>query len=159
MSRKTALVKVSGDVFASPEFIEKIGRMTEGFFVVICVGGGKQINEALEARGLPRKDHGPLGRELETLELRQLARDVLERNKAKLEDLLAAEYIHATVEIPVLDIAGVMCHVNGDEFIKLGYNGFDELFVVTTFDRVKAKQAQFAPYPKIKILALRDPAP
>lgn len=151
--RKNAFVKVSGDLLEHPRVIKWLKRLSTHFHVCVCTGGGTQINEALTAIGYVPKKHGPLGRELETFELRQLARNVLEQNKAQLEDHFARHGITAQVVIPVLDIGGVLCHVNGDTFLLTSYLGFDQLFVVTTKDREAAKLDQFNIYPKIRVRA------
>ena len=65
MPRRSAFVKVSGDLYRSPEFIAKVAELSRTYFVVICVGGGTQINMMLADKGIERKSHGPLGRELE----------------------------------------------------------------------------------------------
>ena len=149
MARKTALVKVSGDLCKRDEVIEWIRILAAEYFVVICVGGGTQINEAFEAAGIKVRKHGPLGRETEGFKERQLARDVLEENQEELQDLLAARGITATVVIPVLEIGSVLCHINGDIFILTGYLGFDKIYVLTCEDRVKGKKVEFKKYPKI----------
>jgi acetylglutamate kinase len=149
-------VKVSGDSCLSDDFISKLRELSKRYFIVICVGGGTQINQALEKTGLPRTSHGPLGRELPTLKLRQLARDVLEQNQADLQDKLARLKIPATVIIPVLDVGTVLCHVNGDEFLKIAYLGFDRLILITTPDRVENKQKQFSQFPKIEVCSCNN---
>ena len=149
--RKSALVKVSGDLLEHPKVLKWLRRLTGQFHVCLCAGGGTQINDALVAAGYVLTKHGPLGRELATFAERQLARNILEQNQAQLEDLLAREGIHAKVVIPVLDIGGVLCHVNGDTFVLTAYLGYHQLFVLTTKDRAVAKEQSFAPYPKIKI--------
>jgi acetylglutamate kinase len=155
MSRKSVFVKVSGNMCKSEKFIAALEKLSRDFFVVICVGGGTQINRALAKVGVPKIPHGPLGRELPNFKLRQLARDVLEQNQADLQDVLAKNKIQATVIIPVLDIGSVLCHVNGDKFLETAYLGFDQLYVVTTPSRVSKKEKQFAHLPKIKVLSFK----
>lgn len=151
MARKKIFVKVSGDEYQNPLFRSWIKEMSENAWVVICVGGGTQINEEFKRRGFPVRPHGPLGREMDTFEERQVQRDVLEVNQATLQDWLAQEGIFAAVEIPVVMIGTVLCPVNGDEMLRAVYLGFDELFIVTTQSRVEGKRALFADLPKIKI--------
>lgn len=145
-------VKVSGDMYKSEEFIKWIIRLSKQYFVVICVGGGTQINKMLKERGVDEIPHGPLGRELETFELRQAARDVLEKNQAELQDILAKRKTVAAVEIPVYNIGTVLCHINGDLALQMAYLGFDLLFAVTTEDRMEKKKEQFAHLPKIQVV-------
>ncbi|MEK7100965.1 MAG: hypothetical protein AAB921_02595, partial [Patescibacteria group bacterium] len=114
LSKKTrgnAFVKISGDEYLNPAFRIWVRELASRYFVVICVGGGTQVNEEYARRGFPVKKHGPMGREAENLEQRQVARDVLEANQAALQDRLAVEGIFVTVEIPVLMIGTVLCHV------------------------------------------------
>lgn len=152
--RKTALVKVSGDLFQNDKFLEWLKTIADEYFVVICVGGGKQINEAFKAHGLPVGGHGPLGRETRTLQEKQVARDVLEENQAIVQDILAAKKISAVVVIPVNEVGSVLCHVNGDIYVLMAHHGFDRIFVVTTPERLKQKKATFVAYPKIEVVAL-----
>lgn len=155
--RKTAFVKVSGDVCTSELFLEFIRKLTGKYFTVISVGGGTQISERLSKAGYTENNgwkFGTLGRELINFKVRQIARDVLEENQADLQDLLAKQNIVATVTIPVLDIGSVLCHVNGDHMLMAAYLGFDRLVVVTTPDRVKTKEEQFCQLPKIKVIGL-----
>ena len=156
-TRKNIFVKVSGDEFLNPRFQKWIKRLRKEAWVVICIGGGTQINEELQKQGYELTQHGPLGRETKTFEERQIARDVLERNQAELEDCLAKIGIHVTVAIPVLTIGNVLCHVNGDQMIRAAYLGFDQLYVVTAPDRVEAKQKEFGSLPKVEVLAFPEP--
>ena len=149
--RKNAFVKVTGDLLEHPRVLKWLKRLARQFHVVVCTGGGTQINDALVHAGYVLTKHGPLGRELQTFAERQLARNVLEQNKALLEDMLATNGILAHVVVPVLEIGGVLCHVNGDTFLQTAYIGFDMLFVVTTKDRVEGKDAQFRHLPKVRV--------
>ena len=129
-----------------------VERLAREYFVVVCVGGGTQINEAFTKAGLPVGMFGPLGRETDSFQERQLARDVLEQNQVGIQDRLAEIGVHVSVVIPVLDIGTVLCHVNGDQFVLTAYHGFDVLYIVTTPDRVEGKSKSFAPYPKIQVV-------
>jgi acetylglutamate kinase len=151
--RQNAFVKVSGDMYTSETFIKWLEQLCKKYFVVVYVGGGTQINEMLGKMGIEPTDHGPLGRELETFELRQVARDVLELNQRELQNALAAKKIPAVVDIPVYNIGTVLCHVNGDLSVEIAYLGFDALYVVTTPDRLEKKKEQFAKLPKVEVVA------
>lgn len=153
MARKSAFVKISGDLHDSPAVMEWIRGLAQEYFVVICVGGGTQITRALKERGMGNGVFGPLGRELETFAQRQVARDVLEENQVSVQDALADQNIHAITIIPVLDCGSVLCHVNGDIHIRAAYLGFDVLYVVTTPERAEAKKKDFAGLPKIQIIS------
>lgn len=152
MSRRNCLVKLSGDAIQD-NVLAWVGELARDRFVVVCAGGGTQINQAFVAAGFPTGAFGPLGRETKSFPERQLARDVLERNQAEIQDRLAAAKIHAVVVIPVLEIGTVLCHVNGDQFVLSAYLGFDEVFVVTAPKRVATKRELFAPYEKITVVS------
>lgn len=74
------------------------------------------------------------------MEQKQLARDILEKNQASIQDMLDERGVSARVIIPVLDIATVLCHVNGDIEILAAYNGFDRIFVLTLKNNVEKKK-------------------
>ncbi len=150
--RKNCLIKVSGDVLEDKYFPLWLGPISMKYHVVICVGGGKQINKAFEDAGYKVVEFGPLGRETKTLKERQLARDVLEINQAKMQDWLTKHDLNVSVEIPVISSGTVLCHVNGDQYILSAYNGFDKIYVITTKDRVKAKKKAFKKYSKIEVV-------
>lgn len=152
MVRKTALIKISGDLCHRDDVLKWIKKIVKNYFTVICVGGGTQINKVFTEQGLNVKKHGPLGRETRNFKERQLARDILEKNQSSLQDSLALKNITASVVIPVLDIGTVLCHVNGDIFILTAYNGYDKVYVVTTNSRVKKKKEDFSQYPKIEVI-------
>jgi hypothetical protein len=149
--RKNCFVKVSGDMF-DDRVLNWIKRLGEEYFVVVCVGGGTQINEAFRQAGFPIRKFGPLGRPTDTLEEKQLARSVLEKNQLEVQERLAKLNAYVSVVIPVVEIGTVLCHVNGDQYLLTAYNGFDILYVVTTLDRLEKKKEQFAPYPKIQAI-------
>jgi len=139
MAKPNAFVKVSGNLIEKDEVLEWLKGVTREYYTVVCIGGGEQINEAFKQQGFNIK-FGPLGRITETLEQKQLARDVLENNQAVIQDLLDDKGISARVIIPVDDVATVLCHVNGDVKILSAYNTFDKLYVLTSKDRVEKKR-------------------
>lgn len=151
MSKKNCLVKISGDMI-NEKVLLWLKKLTKNYSVVICVGGSSQINEAFKKIGLPVSKFGPLGRELENLKEKQLAKDVLEKNKTKIQNLLKKVEIKAKVVIPVLDVSSVLCHLNGDQFVLSAYLGFDDLYVITTKGRFAEKKKKFASYPKIQVV-------
>ncbi len=152
MGRQTALVKVSGDLCAREDVLEWIRKLSAEYFTVILVGGGTQINEAFQRAGFKVAKHGLLGRETESFKESQLARDALEENQEKIQDLLATRGVMATVVIPVLEIGTVLCHINGDVYILTAYHGFDKIFVLTYENRVAEKKRAFKKYQKIKVI-------
>lgn len=152
--KKNLFIKVSGDMCDQTNFFNYLKEMATKFFTVICVGGGTQINDALAERGIEAGPHGPMGRELPNFELRQLARDVLEKNQCRLQDKLAILGIRAVVIIPTLEIGSVLCHVNGDQMVRTAYIGFDKLVVITTTERVEKKSKEFSSLPKVEVIGL-----
>jgi hypothetical protein len=154
MSRKTALIKISGDLLSKKEVIDKIREISKEYFTVIAVGGGTQISEAFRQKGFPIK-FGPLGRETGSLEEKQLTRDILEKNQMEIQDFLAKEGITATVIIPFMDVASVLCPINGDIFVLTAYLGFDKLYMFTLKEREEQKRKDFEKYPKIKVVGFQ----
>lgn len=151
MSRKNCFIKISSDTLGDA-VLSWIKELSRKYFIVVCVGGGTQINEAFAEAGLPVGKFGPLGRETSSLEERQLARDTLEKNQADVQDRLADMGVHASVVIPAIEIGTVLCHVNGDQFTLAAYHGFDILYIVTTKDRVENKKVFFGRYKKIQVI-------
>lgn len=150
--RENCLIKFSGDVFLRDDVLDWMRTLTSQYFVVVCVGGGTQINEAFNKKGFSVGKFGPLGRETKSFEEKILARDVLEINQCELQDKFAELGIYVTVVIPVFYIGDVLCHVNGDQFVLAAYHGFNVIYVVTTDDRVSKKSELFACYEKIKVV-------
>jgi len=149
---KNVLIKASGDVFESKAFKYFVAQKATESFVVIVVGGGTEISKRLEAAGYTITFDDVHGRITKSWEERKIARDVLEENAKKLQDDLVGT--GAFVVPSIIDIAGVTCHINGDNYIKSAYLGFDELYVFTTENRLKAKSKIFRGYQKVKIRAI-----
>jgi len=139
MNRQNAFVKISGNLLDNLQVLDWLKELAKNYFVAICIGGGEQINEAFKQADYPIV-FGPLGRVTRLLEERQLARDVLERNQAQIQDMLWEKGIAAQVIIPVVEIGGVLCHINGDIMMLAVYLGYDKLFLLTTKDRVEKKK-------------------
>ncbi len=139
MIKPNALIKVSGNLLKSKKVIDWMKKIDKKYSMVILIGGGEQINQAFKKRGIKIK-FGPLGRITKTLEEKQLARDVLEKNQAIIQDMIDEMGISARVIIPVLDIASVLCHVNGDIEILAAYNGFEKIYVLTLKSNVEKKK-------------------
>jgi hypothetical protein len=151
MSKKNCLVKISGDMIGE-KILLWIKKLSKNYSVVICVGGSSQINKAFKKAGFPVGKFGPLGRELKNLKEKQLAKDVLAKNRSMTQNLLKKLGVKAKVIIPVLEIGGVLCHLNGDQFVLSVYHGFDILYVITTKERLAKKKELFTPYPKVKVV-------
>jgi hypothetical protein len=85
-----------------------------------------------------------------------LARNILEQNQARVQDLLAKNGIKAVVIIPVLDIGSVLCHVNGDVYVLMAYLGFDDLYVVTYESRKADKEKAFKDLRRVSVVGFPD---
>ncbi len=156
--KQKAFFKVSGDLFISSGFLRILKKLSEDYDLTICVGGGRQINQIFQSKGLTLTKHGPLGRELKLLKDKILAKNILNKNKFILQKKLKEMKIHGEVIIPVIMIGSVLCHVNGDQFVRTAYIGFDKLFVITTPDRKKKKENEFKTLAsKVKILTVQSP--
>ncbi len=153
--RKNAFVKVSGDLVTRRDVIKWLEGLAQTHFAVICVGGGSQINKEFERRKI-KIDFGPLGRRNKTFRERQLSRNILEKNQLKVQNRLARMGITAVVIIPVLEIGSVLCHVNGDIFVRAAYIGFDDLFVVTYEGRKVEKEKDFADLRRIRVIGFPE---
>ncbi len=130
MAKLNVFVKISGDLLENLKVLNWLREMGKIYSLVVCVGGGTQINEAFSQHGY-KNNFGLLGRETKTLPERQLARDILEQNQALVQDLFDDNGISGRVIIPVEDIGGVLCHINGDIMLLAAYNGYDKIFVLT----------------------------
>ncbi len=154
-SRKNCFIKLSGDRIYSEDVIRFIKELNQKYYVVLCVGGGTQIRKALEKAGLPTGKFGILGRKLKEFRQKQVARNALEDNQALIQDFLAGKEIYVSVIVPVLEIGTVLCHINGDEFLRLAYNGFDILYVITAKERIAQKKNwvdQFDDEKKVEVI-------
>ena len=138
MAKPNVLVKISGNLLEKEEVIEWLKEISEQYSVVILIGGGEQINEAFRERGFEIR-FGPLGRITKSLEERQLARDILEKNQALIQDMIDEKGINARAVIPARDIATVLCLENGDVFVLSAYNGFDKIYLLTLMSNVDKK--------------------
>lgn len=137
----TALVKCSSRLLGNEQVIDHLRIIERNFAVRFIGGGGEQINAEFEKRGWPIR-FGPFGRICTSHEQRLLAADILEKNAAVFEDQLKGAGIAAQVIVPVMrsDVGGVTCHVNGDLYPIICYNGYDKFFVFTGKKDVERKQ-------------------
>ncbi len=140
MTKPNALVKISGNLIKNEEALKWLRLLSESNHVVVCPGGGEQINQAFEEKGFKVK-FGPLGRETNTLEEKQLARNILEKNQACVQDWLDEQGIHARVEIPFKNFATVSCLIKADIMVLAAYRGFDVIYILTTKEKEKEKKA------------------
>ncbi len=149
--RKNILVKLSGDVLKNPHFYAWLLPISRANHVVIVVGGGSQINREFTKKKIPII-FGPAGREIRSFRDRQIARDILEENQRITQDLCVRHGVNATIEIPVISSGTVLCHVNGDQYVRTCYNGFDTLYVLTTKKRFEGKVEEFKDFPKVEVI-------
>lgn len=148
---KNILIKASGDVIKKTKvlnFIKKNGK--KNYTVVIC-GAGTKIGKALNEKGYKTKFNAH-GRITETFEERKVVRDVLEGEQRKLQDKLIGT--GASVVAPIIKLGSVLCHINGDAYVKAGYLGFDEIYVFTLKNRIENKKKIFDDFPKVKIVGV-----
>jgi acetylglutamate kinase len=145
-------VKISGDLIDTEKVFRWISKCSKRGKIVICVGGGTQINNALAEAGIPFRKHGPLGREHQSEAEKTIAEKILAKNVKKMKSLCKKHSINCKIIAPIIEIGGTQCHINGDQIILAAYLGYDQLFVLTTAHRVKKKQNDFRQYPKIKVV-------
>ena len=115
--------------------------------------GGTQINRTLDQNGIGFTKHPRLGRDTSQDGYR-LAAKVLWENRHALEKALKARNVFSEVLLPIITLHGVKCHLDGDLMVLNAYWGFDELYVVTTSDRIAAKQELFVDLPKVMVITV-----
>ncbi len=142
------LVEISGDLLNNPKAIEWLKEHSKQNCGVACIGGGTQINQAFKKKGY-KIEFDPFGRIYHTLAEKQLAMYILKKNRIIFQGLLDEKGINLKVIIPVLDIGGVLCPVNGDVMLLAAHKGFGEFFRLTLKDRVKKKELWFKKAAKI----------
>lgn len=150
---KNIYIKVSGDLLTTIAFVRWVrDLMKNGDCVVIGVGGGSQISNALDREGL-RYRFNKFGRVIPSYVGRLIAEFVLRRNQTRLENLFAKYGARPRFFVPVFDICGVTCHANGDEVLAIASRTFDELYVATVRGREEKKSAMFKDHKNIRIKA------
>lgn len=151
-SVKKTLVKVSGDLTQNEKFIKFVEKKSETSYVVVICGAGQKINEAFEKMGFEVTFDNLHGRITKNDEERDVALQVLEEEKEKLQKIFNSERV--LVVSPVIRLGKVLCHINGDNYVKAAYLGFDESYVFTLARRVEKKKHIFKDYPRIKIITI-----
>ncbi|MCK4650402.1 hypothetical protein KAT36_04190 [Candidatus Pacearchaeota archaeon] len=148
---KNILIKVSGDVIEKKEVLNFIRKKARENYVVVICGAGTKIGKVFDKKGCKIKfnEHG---RVTETFKERQIVRDVLEDEQRKLQDRLIGTGV--SVIIPIIKLGSVLCHINGDAYVKAGYLGFDEMYVFTLRDRIKGKEKIFNGFSKVKVIGV-----
>ena len=149
-------VKISGDVLNSPELVLGLMEWLKTFKkkeITICCGGGNQINKDFQKHEIEVERHCKLGRRHECAKGEAVAMKSLSNNARRLRRLLGISGLPTIkVIIPIVSIGNVRCHVNGDQMARFAYLGYDELFVVTTRERIKIKRSEFLDLPKITVI-------
>lgn len=145
------LIKASGDVVEKEGILDFIRDKARDNYVVVICGAGTKIGEVLRRKGYDTKFDFH-GRITETFEERVIVRNVLEREQKKLQDGLVGT--GANVVIPIIEMASILCHINGDMYVKAGYLGFDEIYVFTLNDRVEGKKKIFEGFDKVEIVGV-----
>jgi len=149
---KNILIKVSGDVSSNQLFIDFAIRKAKGNYVVVICGAGTKISDALKKSGYEIKFDDNHGRITETWQERQIVRSILEEEERNIQDIFVGKGI--IVEAPIISVGRVLCPINGDNYVKAAYLGFDEVHVLTLKDRVKSKEEIFVDFPKVEIIGV-----
>lgn len=149
---KNVFIKVSGDLIPRPDVIKQIRLIEKDYFITLLPGGGSKISAELDKRRISYK-FGPLGREIESLEGKQVARDILKDHQTKVQNLLKREGIKAEVIPSFRYMGSVLCHVNGDLMVMEAYVNYPKLFVFTLEgERLEKKKRAFRKYPKVEVI-------
>lgn len=148
---RNVLIKASGDLVDNEVVFDFAREKAKNNYTVFICGAGTKIGKAFEERGYGVKynEHGRIN---ETFEGRKIARDILENEQGRLQNKFIGTGVE--VEIPLINMGSVLCHLNGDAYVKAGYLGFDEIYVFTLKDRVDGKKKIFEDYSKVKIIGV-----
>lgn len=149
---KNILIKSSGDVAEYQKFISFVRRKAKGNYVVVLCGGGTKINKAFQEAGYPIRFDEIHGRITESWDERKLARDILEQEERILQDAFVGRGV--VVMAPIIYAGSVLCHINGDNLVKLLAPSFDEVYVFTTMSRRDKKAEQFHDNRKIQVVGV-----
>lgn len=145
------LVKASGDLATDQRFYNWLSSIAEiADDLLLLIGGGNVITKILERERIPFK-FGPGGREILLKKGRHLAQTALEKQKSIVMLWLRNAGIKAAVSIPVLEIEGYVCHIDGDILATALYPNFDKIFIVTLRGREKSFPKEFT---KIEVVYL-----
>jgi len=143
---KNILIKASGDVTEKEDFFSYVNHKSQEGHVVVISGGGTKISAALKTAGFKIIFDDKNRRVTKTLREKQIARDVLELEQARLQDEFQKRRVSVEVIIPMHEYGSVLVPINGDDMLKDGELGFDKMYVLTTSDRVEGKIVEFADY-------------
>ena len=158
MQGKKIFIKVSGSLINNPRFYHFMASMGDpkAVKIVLCVGGGEQINENLKKAGYNVSGtFGPAGREQENAKAKAITYQTLITNKQIVERELLKRHCAPPLYMcipPIIHIGEELCFVNGDNMVVAAYLGYDLLFVATLKERFDAKSEQFKDYRKVQIV-------
>jgi hypothetical protein len=145
------LIKGSGDVLGKKEFINFINRKSEHNNVVVICGAGTKINEALKNAGF-KINFDKYGRRITKSNDKLLAKVILQNEKL----ILQSKCPRALALMSLLEIGNVTCPINGDDYVKALYLGFDEIYVFTLPGRMNKKKNIFGKkFEKVKIIEIQ----
>jgi len=132
------LVKISGDLIGEEKLYKWLLSISNSFnrLFILC-GGGSSIAKILKEEGISYR-FGPQGREIQSLEGKRLAKQILEKEKDFVKRRLEEKGINATVFIPVIEIGDTIWHINGDSYAMALYPNFDRIYIVTLKGRTKS---------------------
>ncbi|MFA4890644.1 MAG: hypothetical protein WC587_03415 [Candidatus Paceibacterota bacterium] len=133
---KNILIKISGDLIRDDKVLNFIKRKSKNARVVVLVGAGSDISNSLIEKKINFKFTG-IGRIIKNVKGKEVARKILSKNKKELQNKLAKEKIKAIVEIPVIKLGNILCHINGDILAAGCSVNFDETNVITQKGRNK----------------------
>lgn len=139
MRVKNILIKVSGDLVDNKKTFAFIKKKAEKNFVVVLIGGGSEISKTLAEEGV-KSFFTETGRVITTFKGRQIARDILEQHQKKLQDRINEAGITAVVEVPVINLGSVLCHINADRLASDSSINFDKTCIITLKGRNKNLQ-------------------
>jgi hypothetical protein len=155
--KQTALIKCSSRLLGRNDVLERVHTIGETYALRFLGGGGEQISAAFEERGWENK-FGPFGRICVDFDQRLLAENILKKNAADFEDQLQSSGVFAQMVLPVLDseVGQVTCHVNGDMYPVICYNGYDHFFVFTMEGDVEQKRRYYRAMWQLNRMHLAD---
>lgn len=166
---RRTFVKVSGRLAASLDAATWVAALAKDRLILpsptprpngllVVVGGGEKVNEALRAAGLPESVGG---RELERREQRMIAERELSETcgsfRRLVRDMIGSnlsglQFRPPAIEVDFPFVGNLEIPLSGDEMVRAVYGSFDDLFVLTAEDRHPRKEAFFAEFPRVTVL-------
>ena len=151
--KKNVLIKSSGDTNNNDDVHQFAITMAQNSYVVMIVGVGGKLNQALSDAGFPI-EFGSDGRNTDNwgYAQRKIYCDVCDEEVTRVQDLLTGTGI--TIIPCYLRIAEVISPINGDMLVRALYKGYDEIYLFTLADRLAKKKVELADIPKIKVIPI-----